>query len=50
MSCVVVCVEANQIAVKDAQEQGLSNRENSVDLTTGEWRMQEEANLDILLR
>ncbi len=49
MSGVVVCVEADQIAVKDTQEQGLSDGKDSVDFTTREGRMQEEANLDVLL-
>ena len=49
MPGIVVCVEPNQIAMKNPQEQSLSNWENSVDLAAGKWCMQEETNLDILL-
>ena len=42
-------MKTNQIAVKHTKKQLLSNRKNSIDLTTWEWRMEEEANLDVLL-
>ncbi len=42
-------MESNQIAVEDTQEKFFSNWKNSVDLTTGKWCVQKEANLDILL-
>jgi hypothetical protein len=42
-------VKSNQIAVKNAQKQFLSDGQNSVDLTTRERGVQEEANFDILL-
>lgn len=49
MSRVVVCVEANQVALEDAKQQLLANRKDTVDLAAGERSMQEEANLDVLL-
>jgi hypothetical protein len=49
MASIVVGVEANQVAVKETGEQSLSHRQNSIDFTAGERRVQEEANLDILL-
>ena len=46
---VVVCVEANQIAVEDTQQKRFPDRQNSIDFTAGEGGMKEEANLDVLL-
>ena len=43
-------METDQIAVEDSKKQLFSDWQNSVDFTTGEWRVQEEANLDVLLR
>ena len=50
MSSIVVGMKADQIAVQNTQKQSLSNWEDSVYLAAREWGMQEEANLDILLR
>ena len=48
MSSVVVGVEPNEIAVEETGKKGLSDRQDSVDFTAGEWGMEEEANLDVL--
>ena len=49
MPCIIIGMEANQVAVKNTQEKILSYRQNSVDLAAGEGCMEEEADLDILL-
>ena len=49
MTSVVVCVEANEVAVENAEQNLIADGEDSVDLGTGERCVQEEANLDILL-
>jgi hypothetical protein len=49
MSCVIVSVEANQVTLQNTEKECLSDWQNSVDLTRGEWSMEEEANLDVLL-
>jgi hypothetical protein len=46
---VVVRVEADQVAVQYSKENLIADREDAVDFRAGEWRVQEEANLDILL-
>lgn len=46
---IVVCVEADEVAVEKTRQQRLPYRQNTVDFTTGEWRMQEEADLNVLL-
>lgn len=50
MPGVIVGMETNQVAVQNTQQQGLSYWENTIDLTAGERCVQEEGNLDILLR
>lgn len=49
MAGVVISVEANQIAMQDTQKKLIANRKNTIDFTAGEWGVQEEADLDILL-
>lgn len=49
MTSVVIGVESNKIAMQDTQEKLVTHRQNPVDLTAGEGRMQEKADLDILL-
>ena len=49
MTSIVVCVEANEVAVENAEQDLIADGEDSVDLGTGERCVQEEANLDILL-
>lgn len=49
MSSVIVCVEADQIALEDTEEQLFSDREDTVDLAAGERRVQEKADLDVFL-
>ena len=49
MSGVIVCVEADQIALEDTEEQLFPNREDTVDLAAGERRVQEEADFDVFL-
>ena len=49
MTRVVVGVESNKIAMQDTQEKLIAHGQNPVDLTTGERRVQEESDLDILL-
>lgn len=41
-------MEANQVAVQDAQKELVSHRQNSVDLAGREWGVQKEADLDVL--
>jgi len=50
MSCVVISVEADQIAVKHAREDLVSYRQDSIDLTTGEGSVEEESKLDVAFR
>jgi hypothetical protein len=50
MTSVIVSMESNQIAVKYAEKDLVSNWKNAVDLATWERRVEEETNLDILLR
>lgn len=50
MTSVIVGMKSNQIAVKNAEKDLISDWKNAVDLTTWEWRVEEEANLDILFR
>lgn len=40
-------MEPDEVAVKDAQQQFVSDGKDPVDLTTGEGCMEEEANLDV---
>lgn len=47
MSCVVVGMEPDEVAVKDAQQQFVSDGEDPVDLTAGEGRVEEEPDLDV---
>lgn len=47
--CVVVCVEANQVAVEDTQQKRFPDRQDAVDFTAGEGGVKKEANLDVLL-
>jgi hypothetical protein len=49
MPGVIVSVEPNEITMQDTQEQLIAHRQDAIDLTAGEWGMQEEPNLDILL-
>lgn len=49
MSGVIIGVEPYKVAVKDTKQQLVSNGQDSVDLATGERRMKEESDLDILL-
>lgn len=49
MTSVVIGMESNKIAMQDTQEKLVAHRQNPVDLTAGEGRMQEKADLDILL-
>lgn len=49
MTRVVVGVESNKVAMQDTQEKLIAHGQNSVDLTAGERRVQEESDLDILL-
>lgn len=48
MSCVVVSVETNQIAMQNTEEELIANGKDTVDLAAGEWGVQEETDLDIL--
>ena len=48
MPGVVVGMEANQIAMQDALEQLVANRQDTIDLAAREGRVKEEADLDIL--
>ena len=49
MSSVVVDVEANEVALKDTQENLVSDWENTEDLTAWERRVQKEPKLGIPL-
>lgn len=49
MTRVVVGVEPNKITMQDTQEKLIAHGQYPVDLTTGERRVQEESDLDILL-
>lgn len=49
MSGIVIGMEADQIAMEDTQQELISDRQDSVNLTARERRVEEEANLDILL-
>ncbi|CRK33032.1 hypothetical protein BN1708_005977 [Verticillium longisporum] len=49
VTSIVVRVEADEVAVKEAGEKGLAHRQDTVDFRGGEGCVQEEANLDILL-
>lgn len=49
VTSIVVSVESNEIAMKNAKKNLVSNWKNTVDLATGERGMEEETNLDILL-
>jgi hypothetical protein len=46
---IVVCVEADQVTVQYTEENLVSDRKDAVDLGAGEGRVEEEANLDVLL-
>jgi hypothetical protein len=46
---VIIGVEADQIAVQYTVEDLVTDRENSVDLTTGEGSVEEETELDVAL-
>lgn len=49
MASVVVCVESDEITVKNTRQERLADGEDAVDLGRWEGGVQEEANLDILL-
>lgn len=49
MPSIVVGMEPNQVAMQDTEQQLVPDWENSVDLAAREGRMEEEADLDILL-
>jgi hypothetical protein len=49
MSSIVVCMEPDQVAVEDASQQRLTDRQNPVDLAARKRCVEEEANLDVLL-
>ena len=49
MAGVVVCVETNEVAVQDTEQQGFSDGQDPVYLGAGERGVEEEANLDVLL-
>lgn len=49
MTSVVVGVETDQVAVKNTEENVVSNGENTVNLAAGERRVQEKADLDVSL-
>src|SRR5690606_7637223 len=46
---VVICVEPDEIAVEEAGQESLADRQNTVDFAAGEGRVEEEADADILL-
>lgn len=50
MSGVVECMEPQKIAMQNTLKNFLSNWEDSVYLAAREWRVQEEANPDVLNR
>jgi len=43
-------MESDKVAVKKSSKECFSDRQDPVNFTTGEWCMEEEANLDILFR
>ena len=47
MPCIVVGVETNEIAVKNPEEDLVSDWKDSVDLGGWKWCVEKEANLDI---
>lgn len=49
MTRIVVRVEPNQVAVKQAAEQRFTNGQDTVDFAAGKRCVQEEANLDLLV-
>lgn len=49
MARIIVGVESDQVTVEDAVQQGLADRDDSVDLGRGKWSVQEEADLHVLL-
>lgn len=49
MTSIVIGVETNQIAVQYTSEYFVSDGENTVDLATGEWGVEEESELDVAL-
>ncbi len=49
MTSIVVCVETDEIAVKNTKQNLVADREDSVNLGTREGCVQEETDLDILL-
>lgn len=49
MPGIIICVEANQIAMEHAQEECLPDGEDPVDLAAWEGGVEEESDLDILL-
>lgn len=50
MAGIVVGMEADQIAVEDANEKRLADGKDTVDFRAGERGVEEEANLDVLFR
>ena len=49
MTSVVVCVKPNQVAVEYAEQNLVTNWQDTVDFGGGEGGVKEEANLDVLL-
>lgn len=47
VSCIVVRMKADEIAVQNTEKDFISNGKNSIDLAGGERCVQEKANLDI---
>ena len=46
---IIVGVEADQVAMEHTLEDFVSHRKNTINLTTGKWRVEEEAELNVLL-
>lgn len=49
MSCIVVGVEAYEVAMEDPKQQLVSDRKNPVNFTAREGGVEEEPNFNILL-
>ena len=47
MACIVIGVKSQKIAVKNTKQELVSDGQYSVDFAAWEWRVQEEANLNI---
>jgi hypothetical protein len=50
VTSVVVCMEADEIAVEYTEQDFVSHGEDTVDFGAGKWCVEEEADLDIFLR